>query len=54
MSYFPMVKLNIFTFLKGERKVDEPIHKEEHFKPLERIQVEKAISLLANDLKNYL
>lgn len=54
MSYFPKVKLNIFTFLKGERKVDEPIHKEEHFKPLEKIQIEKAISLLANDLKKYL
>ncbi len=54
MSYFPEVKLNIFTFLKGERKVDEPIHREEHFKPLEKNQIEKAISLLANDLKKYL
>lgn len=54
MSYFPKVKLNIFTFLKGERKVDEPIHKEEHFKPLEKNQIEKAILLLANDFKKYL
>lgn len=54
MSYFPKVKLNIFTFLKGERKVNEPIHKEEHFKPLEKNQIKKAISLLANDLKKYL
>ena len=54
MSYFPKVKLNIFTFLKGERKVDEPIHKKKHFKPLEKFQIEKAISLLANDLKKYL
>lgn len=54
MSYFPDVKLNIFTFLIGERKVDEPIHKKEYFKPLEKIQIEKAISLLANDLKKYL
>jgi len=54
MSYFPRVKLNIFIFLKGERKVDEPIHKEEHFKPLDKIQIKKAISLLSNDLKKYL
>lgn len=54
MSYFPKVNLIIFTFLKGERKVDEPMHKEEHFKPLEEIQIEKAIPLLANDLKKYL
>jgi hypothetical protein len=54
MSYFPKVKLSIFTFLKGERKVDEPIHKENYFKPLERVRIEKAISLLANDLKKYL
>lgn len=54
MSYFPEVKLKIFTFLKGERKVDEPIHKQEYFKPLEKIRVEKAISLLATDLQNFL
>lgn len=54
MSYFPEVKLQIFTFLKGERKVDKPIHKEKYFKLLEKIQIEKAISLLANDLKSYL
>lgn len=54
MSYFPKVKLNIFTFLKGERKVDEPIHKERYFKPLEKIRIEKAILLLADNLKKYL
>ena len=54
MSYFPEVKLKIFTFLKGERKVDEPIHKQAYFKPLEKIQVEKAISLLATDLQKFL
>jgi len=54
MSYFPKVKLNIFTFLSGERRVDEPIHKEEYFKLLEKEQIEKAVSLLANDLKEYL
>jgi hypothetical protein len=54
MSYFPEVKLHIFTFLKGERRVDEPIHKKEYFKPLERLQIERAISLLSQDLKKYL
>jgi len=54
MSYFPEVKLNIFTFLKGERKVDKPIHKSNYFKPLEKAQVKKAISILANDLRKHL
>jgi hypothetical protein len=54
MSYFPNVKLNIFTFLSGERRVDEPIHKGKYFKPLEKIQIERAVSLLTNDLKKYL
>ena len=54
MSYFPEVKLNIFTFLKGERKIDRPIHKSDYFKPLEKEQVEKAISILANDLRKHL
>jgi len=35
MSYFPKVNLNVFTFLRGERKADEPIHKEGYFKKLE-------------------
>ena len=54
MSYFPEVKLKIFTFLKGERKVNEPIHQPKYFKPLEKKQIEKAISILANDLMRYL
>ena len=54
MSYFPEVKLKIFTFLKGERKVDKPIHKPGYFKPLEKKQVEKAISILENDFRKYL
>jgi len=35
LSYFD-VDLNIFTLLEGERKVDEPIHKKEFIKPLEK------------------
>jgi len=54
MSYFPKVKLKIFTFLEGERKVDRPIHKEAYFKPLEKMQVKKAISLLATDFQKFL
>ncbi|MCX8027104.1 MAG: hypothetical protein N3A62_04540, partial [Thermodesulfovibrionales bacterium] len=54
MSYFPDVRLKIVTFLKGERKVDKPIHKSKYFKPLDRNQIKKAISLLKEDLKRYL
>jgi hypothetical protein len=54
MSYFPKIKLNIFTFLQGERKVNKPMHKKGYFKPLEKTQIEKAIRLLSNDLKKYL
>ena len=43
ISYFD-VDLNIMTLLKGERKVDEPIHKEEFFKPLEFVSTEKIIN----------
>jgi hypothetical protein len=51
LSYFKDVDLKIFTFLKGERMVDKPIHK--HFKPLEFMQVKKAIELIASELKEY-
>ena len=54
MSYFPEVKLNIFTFLIGERRVDEPIHRLGYFKRLKKEQIENAVSLLAGDLKEYL
>ncbi len=54
LSYFPDVNLNIFTFLKGERKVDEPIHKHQYFKPLEESTILRAIQILSNDLRKYL
>jgi len=54
MSYFPTVKLNIITLLKGERKVKRPIHKLTYFKPLKKNQVEKAIAILATNLEKYL
>lgn len=52
MSYFPEVKLHIHTFIKGERKVDKPIHK--YFKPIEKKQIKKAIELLSKEFKKYL
>ncbi len=52
MSYFPDVKLHIHTFIKGERKVDRPIHK--YFKPIERKQIKKAVFLLSSEFKKYL
>ncbi|MDR1087314.1 MAG: hypothetical protein LBL16_03655 [Endomicrobium sp.] len=52
MSYFEDVNLNIFTFLKGERNIDFPIHK--HFKPLEKHIVKNAVALVQKDLKMYL
>ncbi len=53
MSHFPDVDLKIFTFLKGERKVDRPIHKPEFFKPLEKGRVLQAIDILADDMAQY-
>ncbi len=52
MSYFPTVHLHIFTFLTGERDVQNPIHKV--FKPLELDRLREAVSLMADDLKQYL
>jgi len=54
MSYFPDVSLNIFTFLKGERKVDKPIHKYEHFKPIEKDKLIEAVELISEDIKRFL
>jgi len=51
MSYFSNIELHILTFIKGERRVDKPIHK--FFKPIERKQIEKAIKLLEETFKKY-
>jgi len=55
LSYFD-VDLNIITLLKGERKVDEPIHKKEFYKPLTRKSLKNAVDafagLLEEKLKN--
>ena len=52
LSYFENVELKIVTFIKGERKVNKPIHK--YFKPIEEKQLIFAVNLIKEDLKNYL
>ncbi|WP_120981814.1 restriction endonuclease [Helicobacter pylori] len=52
MSYFESVNLNIVTLLKGERDINQPIHK--NFKPLEKQILNKTIKLMENELKVYL
>jgi len=50
MSYFGDVDLKIITFMKGARKVDEPIHQASYFKPLEIDALEEAVSQLVESL----
>lgn len=47
------VELKIITLLKGERKVDRPIHKAEFYKELKIRELQKAVTLFANDLRKY-
>jgi hypothetical protein len=49
MSYFN-VEIEIITLLKGERKVDKPIHKEENFKEL----TEESLRIAINKIKKKL
>lgn len=51
LSYFD-IKLDIITLLKGERKVDQPIHKPEFFKPLTRKSLENAVTIISKILKS--
>jgi len=52
LSHFD-VDLHIITLLKGERRVDRPIHKKEFFKPLTRESLNSAINVLKSLLKEY-
>jgi len=52
LSYFD-IDLNIITLLKGERKVDRPIHKREFFKSLTRESLENAINTISELLKKF-
>lgn len=44
MSHFPEVSLNVITLLEGDRKVKEPIHNPNYFKPLRPEYLDNAIS----------
>lgn len=50
LSYFD-IDLHILTLLRGERKIDKPIHNPEFFKPLKRKSLEKAIGLICRIFK---
>ncbi len=52
LSYFD-IDLYIITLLKGERKVDKPIHKKQFFKPLKRESLERSINILKEILNKY-
>lgn len=52
MSYMDSVDLHIITLLKGERKVDRPIHNPKFYKPMEKEAIEKAILTLCELLPN--
>lgn len=52
LSYFD-VDLNIITILKGERKVDQPIHKTEFYKPLTKEGLLKAVGTFNTLLQKY-
>jgi len=53
LSHFD-VDLHILTLLKGERRVDRPIHKAKFFKPLERRNLEKAVKVISDILEEYI
>lgn len=47
------VNLKIITLLKGERRVDRPIHKAPYFKELRMSALQKAVALFTDDLRPY-
>ena len=47
LSYFD-IDLHIITLLEGERKIDQPIHKKEHYKELKQESLIKALQVLKN------
>lgn len=52
LSHFD-INLHIITLLEGERKVDQPIHKKEFFKPLTKESLYKALVVIAGILKKH-
>lgn len=53
LSYFD-VDLNIITLLEGERKVDQPIHKQPYYKALTEPALVKAVTTLKTLLLDYI
>jgi len=51
MSLFEDTKIEIITLLKGERKVNKEIHMREHYKPLARENLERAVRQLTEVLR---
>lgn len=51
MSFFKDTKIEIITLLEGERKVKKEIHMREHYKPLLRKNLERAVKQLMEILK---
>ena len=54
MSFFPEVNLNIVTLLKGERKVNQPIHEPKYYKKLDPLHLGRAIDRLQQFLKPHI
>ena len=52
MSYFNYT-LHIITLLEGDRKINKPIHKKEHFKPMKRKALENALSFFKQYLQRH-
>lgn len=52
LSYFD-IDLHIITLLKGERKVDKPIHKPDYYKPLTKEGLYKAIKVVQEVLEKH-
>jgi hypothetical protein len=54
MSFLPIdTNIRIITLLKGERKVDQPIHLKKYFKPLTEDSVNKALERISKLLTKY-
>ena len=53
MSHFPDVALHIVTLLEGDRKVEQPIHKPDFFKPLPIESLNNAIKRFAKLFKPF-
>lgn len=53
MSFFPKVDLHVVTLLEGERNIQKPVHKPEHFKKLKRKNLDRAITRYSDLLRPF-